>query len=65
MGPSNERELDIARVVDRVAANDTLGPASIDEIFAAVAFSLSRNDCEFLVNYIRWRIEHPIAKQSA
>jgi hypothetical protein len=62
MGPSNDRELDIARVVDKVAGYDTHAPSSIVEIFAALTFSLSRNDCEFLVNYIRWRIEHPIAK---
>jgi hypothetical protein len=45
-----------------VAANETLAPSSIDEMFATLAFSLSRNDREFLVNYVRWRIEHPIAK---
>jgi hypothetical protein len=62
MGPTNEHELAIARIVDRIAIEGRLYPTAIDEIIAQLSFTMTRSDSEFLVKYIRWRMDNPIAR---
>jgi hypothetical protein len=62
MGPTNEHELAIARIVDRIALEGRLYPTAIDEIIALLSFTMTRSDSEFLVKYIRWRMDNPIAR---
>ena len=61
-GPSNEHELEIARIVDRISIEGRLYPSSTPEVLALLGFMMSRKDREFLGRYIRWRVEHPIPK---
>jgi hypothetical protein len=61
---SNDHELAIAGVVDRIAIEGRLYPTAIDEVITALDFLMSRSDTEFLVSYIRWRMDTPIAKQA-
>lgn len=60
MGPTNDHELAIARIVDRISIEGRLGPTSIDEVVAGLNFAMTRSDSEFLVSYLRWRMENPI-----
>ena len=60
MGPSNEHESEIARVVDRVSSERRLDLSRIDEIIARLSFIMTRSDSEFLVKYMRWRIDNPV-----
>ena len=62
MGLSNDHELAIARIVDQLSISDRLDTSVIDGIMAAIGFTPSRADIEFLVHYIRWRIENPVVK---
>jgi hypothetical protein len=62
MGPSNDHELAIARIVDRISMEGRLNPSIIPEIAAALDFMMSRADSEFLVRYIQWRMANPIPK---
>ena len=61
-GPSNDHELAIARIVDRIQGEGRLYLESIKEVVNAVDFMMDGSDTEFLVNYVRWRMDHPIAK---
>lgn len=60
--PLNDHELAIARTVDRLTTEGSLLRTTIPNIAAAFEFMMYRSDCEFLVNYIRWRMDNPIAK---
>ena len=62
MGPSNDYELAIARIVDQIAIDGRLTPSSTDEVVAKLDFEMNRFDIEFLLKYIQWRLDHPIAK---
>jgi len=62
MGPSNDHELAIARIVDRIDMEGRLTLASIQEVVTEIDFLMTAEVTEFLVNYIRWRLEHPIPK---
>ena len=62
MGPTNNHELEIARIVDRIDIENRLDPGVVDEIIATLAFALSEADNDFLVRYVRWRMDHPIVK---
>jgi len=62
MGPSNDNELEIARLVDKMEIEGKLHPTAIKDVITALNFSPSGSDSEFLVDYIRWRMEHPIWK---
>jgi hypothetical protein len=62
MGPSNENELAIARIVDKIEIEGKLHPTAIKDVILALHFSPSGSDHEFLVDYISWRMEHPIWK---
>ena len=61
-GPSNEHELEIARIVDRISIEGRLYSSSTPEVLALLGFMMSRKDREFLGRYIQWRVENPIAK---
>ena len=57
----NDHEVAIARVVDRMALEGRLRPTAIPEVVALLDFMMTRSDSEFLVTYIRWRMENPFA----
>jgi hypothetical protein len=40
-----------------------LSLAAVDQIRDTVRFIMSDAESEFLVSYIRWRMDHPIVKQ--
>jgi hypothetical protein len=62
MGPTNDHELAIARIVDKLSIEGKLFPTSIEEVTAVVTFTMSKSDNEFLVKYMLWRMENPIPK---
>jgi len=62
VGPSNDHELEIARVVDQIDIDGRLDPSVVDEIIAALDFIPTETDNGFLVHYVRWRMENPIRK---
>ena len=62
MGPSNDHEVAIARIVERIDTEGKLSPTTIEDVIAVLGFTMSKADSEFLVNYIRWRMDHPIVK---
>ena len=63
MRPSNERELAIARTVDKIAIEGTLALTAVGDIIAALGFPvIHRSDSAYLERYIHWRMENPIVK---
>ena len=62
MGPSNDHELEIARIIDKLSAEDRIDPDWVAEVVVSLTFLMSRSDCQFLTNYSRWRMDNPIAK---
>ena len=62
MEPSNDRELRIARIADQISMEGTLDLSTISEVVVAVDFIMSVTDSAFLVNYVRWRADNPLAK---
>jgi len=62
MGPSNDHELEIARIVDRIQGEGRLYLSSIQKVVKTVDFMMDGSDTEFLVNYVRWRMDRPIVK---
>jgi len=62
MGPTNNHERAIVRIVDDLDTEDRLSPTSIEDVIAHLNFAMSKTDSEFLVRYIRWRMDHPILK---
>jgi len=52
MEPSNEHELAIARVVDQISMEGRLDSSVIPEVVAALDFTMSRADSEFMVRYL-------------
>jgi len=65
MEPSNDHELEIARIIDKLSLEDKIDPDWIAEVVVSLSFRISRPECQFLVNYIRWRMENPIKKETA
>jgi len=61
MSPSNDHELAIARIVDKLSIDGKFYPTAIEDVITVLGFSLSKSDSEFLVSYIRWRMDNPIA----
>ena len=59
MGPSNDHELAIKIAVDSISAAGRLSQSSIPEIGLSLHFAMTKNDCEFLVKFIRWRMDNP------
>ena len=63
MRPSNDRQLAIARTVDKLAVEGRLDPAALDEIAAALGFPVIHpSDRQYLERYVEWRLANPIAK---
>lgn len=63
MRPSNDRELAIARTVDKIAIEGRLDLTSIDEAVAALGFPVIHlSDSKYLERYIEWRIDNPLVK---
>jgi hypothetical protein len=60
MRPSNDHELAIARIVDKLSIGGKLYPTAIEDVISVLDFSMSKSDSEFLVNYIRWRMDNPL-----
>jgi hypothetical protein len=65
MEPSNDHEGEIARIIDQLSLKDKLDPDWIAEVVVCLSFRLSKPECQFLVNYIRWRTENPIKEETA
>ena len=65
MRPSNDRQLAIARTVDKFATEGTLDPTAIDGIAAALGFPVIHpSDRQYLERYVEWRMANPIVKSS-
>jgi hypothetical protein len=65
MRPSNERELAIARTVDKIAIEGGLDLAAMDGIAAALGFPVIHpSDTQYLERYVQWRLANPIVKAS-
>jgi len=62
MEATNNHELAIAKIVDRISTEGRLDRAVIPEVTSALDFMMSRSDSEFLVRYIKWRMANPMAK---
>ena len=62
MEPSNDHELSIALAIDKLARETNLRPTAIEDAIAVLHFSMNLSDSKFLVSYIRWRMDNPIAK---
>jgi hypothetical protein len=62
MEPANDRELQIAVIVDKLSIEGSLSVTSIADVIALLNFTLSRTESEFLVTYTRWRMGHPIVR---
>ena len=62
MGPTNNHERTIAKIVDELDIKGMLSPTSIEDVIAYLNFAMTKTDSEFLVSYIRWRMDHPIVK---
>ena len=65
MEPSTDHEREIARVVDSLARESNLSSSSISVIIASIKFAMSREEVAFLVRYIQWRIDNPIASEGS
>jgi hypothetical protein len=57
--PMSDHERRIARIVDQFSTEGKLRDSAIDRLIAKVDFAMSRPESEFLLNYMRWRIDHP------
>ena len=65
MRPSNDRQLAIARTVDKFAGEGRLAVSAIDEMAAALGFPVIHpSDRQYLESYVEWRIANPIAQAS-
>jgi len=62
MSPSNDHEVEIARVVDSFDFRKRSYSFAIEDVIAVLDFPLTATDGEFLMNYVRWRMDHPIAR---
>jgi len=58
--PSNNHELEIARIIDLIAIDGKLDLASIQEVVTKVDFIMNGTDGEFLTDYVQWRIRNPL-----
>lgn len=63
MRPSNERELAIARTVDKIASEGRLDLTAVDEAVAALGFPvIHRSDSAYMDRYVAWRMANPFVK---
>ena len=61
-GPSNDRELAIARAVDQIALEGRLKLISVHEVRNVIDFAPSVAESDFLLSYLRWRMAKPIVQ---
>src|SRR5690348_15255674 len=63
MEPSNDHEREIARLFDELAlSRGKLDYASVPAVTVQLKFMMTRSDSEFMVAYLRWRMNNPIAQ---
>jgi len=62
METSNDHELKIARIVDKLSIDGKIYPTAIEDVITVLDFSMSKSDSEFLVTYMCWRMDNPIQK---
>src|SRR5260370_20010832 len=66
MEPANLHELLIAQAVDKkFREGPTDRPSIIRDIALSLDFEMSPPDSRFLVNYVQWRLAHPISPANA
>jgi hypothetical protein len=65
MGPTNDHQLAIARIVDKLNIDGQLHPSAIEDVITVLDFALTESDSEFLVKYIRWRMDNQIWKANS
>jgi hypothetical protein len=65
MRPSNDRELAIARTVDKFANEGRLDLTAMDGIVVALGFPVIHpSDRRYLERYVEWRMANPVVKAS-
>jgi len=63
MSPTTEYELDIARIVDKLDAQGRLSASAAYDVIEQLPNRIMlKSEMDFLVKYIRWRMDHPIVK---
>jgi hypothetical protein len=62
MSPSNQHEQKIARIVDGFDFRNRSYSFAIEDVIAVLDFTPNKADGEFLMEYVRWRMDHPIVK---
>ena len=62
MSPSNDHEQEIARIVDSFDFHSRSYSFAVEDVIAALNFTLNKTDGEFLLDYVRWRMDNPIVK---
>ena len=62
VGPRNDHERAIARIVDRLSIEGKLYPTGIEDVITVLDFGITLSEGDFLVNYIRWRMDNPVAQ---
>jgi hypothetical protein len=65
MGPSNNHQLTMTIAIDKISAEGRLSRSAVGEVANCLHFTMSQSDREFLVNYISWRMDHPIVKKGS
>ena len=61
-GHFSDHEMEIVRIVNRIDIEGRLDTDALDEIVGKLSFILSEAEGDFLVDYLRWRMEHPLVK---
>ena len=62
MSPSNDHERKIVRIVDSFDFKNRSYSFAVEDVIAVVDFALDKSNGEFLLNYVRWRMDNPIVK---
>ena len=60
MHPTDDHDREIMHLVDQFSRQGRLSMTLIDEIVATLPFTLSFSDFRSLVDYMRWRMDHPL-----
>jgi hypothetical protein len=55
MEATTDHELEIARLVDDLAAQGILSKSSIADVATSLSFSMSEEETRFLVRYVIWK----------
>ena len=64
MHPIDDHDREIMHLVDQFSKQGRLNMTLIDEIVSALPFTLSFSDFRSLVDYMRWRMDHPLDRGS-